>query len=261
MKSLILLVAATLSLAAFSDDEPAKTGVKPKRNPMLVKTGGFIQRPGVKPGVIAILNAQKDVPEADLAEVSKRLEKMLHVTVPVKASDFKGCAKDMAAAFKADGSDFAVFVVDCDAGAQTIGIFPDQKFAFVNIAPLRADGGEGAFLRARTRKELARAFLYLTGGASSQSDNNVMGPLFGGKDLDKIGDDAIPVDVIARVYKYLPQSGCNTRTTVPYRTAVTEGWAPAPTNEYQQAIWDKMKSAKERGPKNAIKIPPPNAKK
>jgi len=38
--------------------------------------------------------------------------------------------------------------------------------------------------------------------------------------------------------------------------AVIEGWAPAPTNAYQRAVWDEVKSEKERGPSNALKIVP-----
>jgi hypothetical protein len=29
-----------------------------------------------------------------------------------------------------------------------------------------------------------------------------------------------------------------------YRNAVMEGWAPAPTNDIQRAVWDAVKSAK-----------------
>jgi len=48
---------------------------------------------------------------------------------------------------------------------------------------------------------------------------------------------------------------------VNYKKAVAEGWAPAPTNDVQKAIWDRMKAEKERGPANAVKITPPNQKK
>ena len=49
------------------------------------------------------------------------------------------------------------------------------------------------------------------------------------------------------------------RTT--YRRACYEGWAPAPTNEFQKAIWEKVKADRERGPTTPITIPPPTQKK
>ena len=35
-----------------------------------------------------------------------------------------------------------------------------------------------------------------------------------------------------------------------YKEACEEGWAPAPTNEIQKAIWDKVRAT----PKNPMKI-------
>ena len=43
---------------------------------------------------------------------------------------------------------------------------------------------------------------------------------------------------------------------VTYGRAVREGWAPAPTNEYQKAIWDKIHAM----PTEPIKIKPETKK-
>jgi hypothetical protein len=44
--------------------------------------------------------------------------------------------------------------------------------------------------------------------------------------------------------------GMASERKVPYVKACKEGWAPAPTNEFQKAIWDKVHST----PKNPMKI-------
>ena len=44
---------------------------------------------------------------------------------------------------------------------------------------------------------------------------------------------------------------------VTYKRACEEGWAPAPTNDIQKAIWERAKADKERGPSNPIEIPMP----
>ena len=265
MKSQIMMIAtATLALVSFAaETDTAISTNAPKRkvNVLLRKTGGMIPRPGVKQGVIAILNAQKTVPASEFVAVSKAMGKLLHVGLPVRDVEIRDDKIALAEVFRAEGANYAVFVVDSDRCANALTILPEAKYAIVNINPLRAEGGEGSFLMARTRKEIIRAILFVAGGASSQADGNLMAEIKTAKDLDKLVDSEIPIDVIGRVYSYLPRTGCETRAFSTYFQACKEGWAPAPTNEYQQAIWDKMKSAKERGPKNAIKIPPPNAKK
>ena len=63
----------------------------------------------------------------------------------------------------------------------------------------------------------------------------------------------------------VPRMGDGSRTNevaavdvryVTYRQACIEGWAPAPTNDVQKAIWEKVHSEKERGPSHGLKISP-----
>ena len=39
-----------------------------------------------------------------------------------------------------------------------------------------------------------------------------------------------------------------------YEDACREGWAPAPTNDYQKAIWESVKAEQSKDPEKAIKI-------
>ena len=45
-----------------------------------------------------------------------------------------------------------------------------------------------------------------------------------------------------------PKMGISPYRRVTYKMAVKEGWAPAPTNDYQKAIWDKVKAAASPDP-------------
>lgn len=47
------------------------------------------------------------------------------------------------------------------------------------------------------------------------------------------------------------KAGMQSPRRVPYKIAVKEGWAPAPTNDYQKAIWEKVKAEKEAAAKPA----------
>ena len=69
------------------------------------------------------------------------------------------------------------------------------------------------------------------------------------KDLDKMLE-AAPVDAIQRAIESLKVYGVTPQEMSTYKKACQEGWAPAPTNEYQKAVWDKVHAA----PKNPMKI-------
>lgn len=243
MKKLMLIVVAALAVSTVAAEGK-------KINLVQRKTGGMILRPGVKQGSIAIFNAQKTVPSSEFAGVTKTLVKQLHVDMPVKDIDVKGGPGELGEWFRKDGANYGVFVVDCDKCDTALSVFPEKKFAVVNVNALKAEGGVGAFLKARTRKEVLRAILFVAGGASSQADGNLMSEIRTPRDLDKLVDDAIPVDVMIRVYSYLPRTGCENHAYVPYYQACKEGWAPQPTNDYQKAVWEKVHAP----PSKPIKI-------
>ena len=67
--------------------------------------------------------------------------------------------------------------------------------------------------------------------------------------------------VVGAMARNLNALGFKPRRRLTYRRACQEGWAPAPTNEFQKAVWEQVKADKERGPANPITIPPPNKKK
>lgn len=50
--------------------------------------------------------------------------------------------------------------------------------------------------------------------------------------------------------------GINTIAIATYRTACQQGWAPAPTNDVQKAIWDEVHTL----PSEPIKIKPESKK-
>lgn len=60
----------------------------------------------------------------------------------------------------------------------------------------------------------------------------------------------IPIDMANRYTAYLETLGVKPAHERTYRQACKEGWAPAPTNEIQQAIWNQVRQL----PTNPIKI-------
>ena len=60
-----------------------------------------------------------------------------------------------------------------------------------------------------------------------------------------------------KISTFMKDVGYLTARRDTYYGACREGWAPAPTNDVQKAIFDQVKADKERGPTNPITIPPP----
>jgi hypothetical protein len=149
-----------------------------------------------------------------------------------------------------NGEAIAVLIVDDGAWDVPMFVAPEKGWAIVNVAPLKKDSKSDAFIKARLEKEIVRAALYVCGGANSQYENSLMKPIQEAKELDMLMNSGAPMDVVGRTYNYLPSFGISPNPYVTYLQACKQGWAPAPTNDIQKAIWDKVHAT----PKNPMKI-------
>ena len=147
-----------------------------------------------------------------------------------------------------------VFVVD-NATDPAILVAPEDKWAKVNIGKFKDKN-----VKSRTQMELLRAFCYLCGGIGSEYNNPLTGFIGNPTQLDDSPIAELPIDVINRCSPYLKQLGVIPYIESTYRKACREGWAPAPTNDVQKAIWEDINATKERGPANALPIPSPKKK-
>ena len=50
----------------------------------------------------------------------------------------------------------------------------------------------------------------------------------------------VPPDVFPRMLHYIGALGIRPVVQATYKKACQEGWAPAPTNDVQKAIWEKV---------------------
>ena len=90
----------------------------------------------------------------------------------------------------------------------------------------------------------------LCGASMSNYDNPITGFVECASDLDDITDYRLPMDSLTRCKNYLESCNVTPYKRTIYRKAVEEGWAPAPTNDIQKAVWDDVHAA----PKNPMKI-------
>lgn len=214
--------------------------------------GGIVRKTEGK-GRVVYANLQQTVETKDIAKTMNVLGKYLRVridTLDAKAEDVADVNKYLL------GNDAkAVVIVVDNATDPAILVAPEDKWAKVNIGKFKDKN-----VKSRTQMELLRAFCYLCGGIGSEYNNPLTGFIGNPSQLDDSPVAELPIDVINRCSPYLKQLGVIPYVESTYRKACREGWAPAPTNDVQKAIWEDINATKERGPANALPIPPPKKK-
>lgn len=260
----IAILAALFLSAAFAEDakpavapegakpQAAAEGAKPtvsrhltpeqrrarQAQMMMRRYGGMVRKAGSAQGKVLFLDAQKRVGKDALKEAFNVIEERIHPIWEYKPAE-AAKARDVGAAMKEAGAAVGVALVD-DEGGTTLLVAPEAGWATVNVAAL--DDGCGAeALAHRVRVEILRAFALVGGGAFMQRDpivmrNDIMKP----SDLDMIKEENYGIDVAYAISAGLPQRGVMPWHETTYKKACEQGWAPAPTNDVQKAIWDKV---------------------
>ena len=247
--NLSIFVCLGALMSAWAETPPPKEKVSLKEV-LYRRNGGTLIQPHTGSGQIVYVNAQKRAPQRWLEENAAVFAKTLQLSVSVATGDFKFPNP------KRQG-EATLFVID-DPSMPSILHAPEQRWTMVNVAPLAEGRGEKpAFFAARVQKELTRGFALLAGAQTSNYPDSLLGSMTKPDDLDSFADCRLPVDILRRFAPYLKGFGIKPYIKSTYRRACREGWAPAPTNAVQQAIWDKMQAEKERGPTNGLQIPPP----
>lgn len=261
MKRLIAIMVSALALTGIGADGVVTNDVASRKGMLKriyeEKFGGMLVQPGSRKGRIGFLNAQSKIGKDEITKVVQNLHRLLKHDMSVSDVSVKGLPtwKDVEGA----GVSLAIFAVD-DATLPALLAAPEEKWSLVNVAKL----GEGlpsgavgnALLATRFRAELMRAFSLVAGGATSQYPNNIhMATEL--RQLDAMDADALTMDVILRCQNHLDKHlHITPERVVTYRRACQEGWAPAPTNDVQKAIWDKVHAM----PTAPIKIKPETKK-
>jgi len=248
MNKLILTIACVaLAGVVFAEDAtaPAASGTNVVKKARLPKgarrNGGPIVIPDSQKGVIGIMSSQKKVALADYRTLMDDFADQYKYKV-----SYADCAAVTPATAKAEmrkaGVQIAVFLTECAECEETMVCAPESHWAIVNVAAVTKDARTPVYAAARTRKELLRAFMCAAGAMDSQFEGSMMCPIKSAKDLDKVIED-LPFDAIMRAANSMKSAGVTPLQTTTYKKACEEGWAPKPTTDYQQAIWDAVHAA------------------
>ena len=252
VRALTALAAASAVIMVSAREVSAE--YRANRARQLAAQGGLVTK--VTPGkVIRVVNAQKIVPEASLNEVAVQLTGMLSLPVELTASTETDPARLL------DGKTAAVVIVREAGDSSRLLVAPEDCWAVVNVTALRADSPDVGLLQIRTAKEVCRAMALVLGASDSMMQPCLMTSIRSLKDLDDNPCVRLSPYPCNKMIENAGRLGVEMRIRTTYKRACEEGWAPAPTNDVQKAIWEKVKADKERGPTSPIRIKPPNQKK
>ena len=234
------LTAAAQVAALPEKEQAARRAAIQKR--VMEQHGGIIEREGV--GALAIVNCQE---RADISSITPKL------------NDFRKASrmviKEMPGTFRLDavkipdGISAAVFIVDNPSFPMSL-VAIEGKWGMMNVAPLLADSPDKAKADKRIAKDFVKIAALTFGGGCSQYSGSPLQPAFDSAGLDSVSGEHLTIDIVKAMSRNLTALGMKPSVRSTYRKACEEGWAPAPTNEFQKAVWDKVHSA----PKTPMKI-------
>lgn len=258
MKKLMSIICAMLTVictASTNETADAKAAFKENfQKKYYENTGGRVVKPNSGEGKIVVYNAQSKIEEKALASILDDLTKAFGMRIEVKAGANPAFDK-LDEYAKATGGAATIFLVDTATFPMSLVAF-ESGWGLVNLGKFGA--AETAVQASRVERELARTLALTCGISYAMGTSTLMIPIRKSEALDNVelpNERGNPM-ITGPIHKYMLNFGVSPVTVVTYRKACVEGWAPAPTNDVQKALWDKARSEKERGPTNAIKILP-----
>ena len=252
MKRMLLAISA-LACVATATAVPARKpepqlSAAEKQARFIRQTGGMIINWNAMKGNITIIDAQKRVPGTLVSEKVAEIARIFMCDFRYRAAENAPVSSNALQVRDNLGANVLICVVD-DPGIPSLLMAPEDKWGFVNVSRLSGDRPPEQVLLNRLGKEIWRALGYLL-TRDSFDEESVMNPVDGPAALDSLKYDSLMQEEVLRIKITLDALGVTPWDTATYRDACEEGWAPAPTNDVQRAIWEKVHSI----PKKPIKI-------
>lgn len=250
------VLSAVAAVAAMCEVHAAGKAAADGQGERLAALGGIVVQWPANAGRFMVVNAQERVSQDVLAASTKRLRDEFGIDVRLsqgKAPDVRTVRAEM----KELGAKGAIWAVDAPDLPVVLAAAEDG-WGILNVKPLLEGASSDEVANVRVARELNRLFGLLNGCCSTMMiPQCVMRPVHSVAGLDALLTSSFSPESYTKISTFMKEAGYLTARRDTYYGACQEGWAPAPTNDVQKAIWEKVKSDKERGPTNPITIPPP----
>ena len=133
-----------------------------------------------------------------------------------------------------------VMLVDGAEDAPLVTAYPEERLALVNMTALLKGVGGSGVRQDRVEKLAWRAIGHLVGCGAPDGYTCVMKPVRNMAELDAMPNKFIHPATFFKARPYFDMCGVTPARKGTYESACQQGWAPAPTNDVQKAIWEKV---------------------
>lgn len=203
-------------------------------------------------GLFVVVNAQERIPSSVVEKSVERLASAFNIDVRCQ----KGAApeiKEIPALISTLEAKGAIWVVDDSAYPISIAA-TENNWGILNVAQFSVDADDSV-RDDRFAKYAMRLFANINGASDSpMMPACVMKQAVGLRGVDALQCSDYSPEAFGKVSSFLELAGYKQCLTGTYYDACEEGWAPAPTNDVQKSIWDKVHQL----PTKPIRILPPS---
>ena len=190
-------------------------------------------------GTFLFISAQSVVDDA----VPRRITRMMRDYFTLDIRFQRGESPDVrsvATVLTKLGARGAIWIVDDPLLPLTLGACEDG-WGFVNVRAAMADKPSKPVLESRVHKLILRLFGDIHNARKTvMVPHCVMATAVGLKGLDALECAEYSPEPVGKIQEYMMEAGYKQCHVGTYADACAEGWAPAPTNKAQKAIWDKV---------------------
>ena len=235
----VICTAATAFGAFAAENTPAKPKLTPeerraRREARLAAAGGLIDLPVVGHVVRIKLETDKVTP-ADLEKTAADMRRVMHFAVEVVGRG------------QTSTNSVGALVLVAEKGKESPALLcaPEENWSVVNLSRLWEDGPDAETAKTRVRKEVWRALGFAAGAGNAPRPPCLMRNIRKPSDLDKDKIEFISPQPLMGMLNTMSQIGFAPGGQTTYRKACEQGWAPAPTNDVQKAIWKEIHTPPE----------------
>ena len=202
-------------------------------------SGGIVEK-AYRGNVLRIINTQTAANQDVVAGIVTRMRysSQLPIEVSPKAIPSEQTPIEFASSARTEKDVGAAVIIVDNPKLPIILSSPDGRWAILNVAPLKNDNTK---FSERLNKALWGAVARSVGAGSTGDRGCVFAPYANVSELDAIAASEPSPIAHNALLDVAKASGINTLFFATYRTACQQGWAPAPTNDVQQAIWDETR--------------------
>ena len=250
-----IAVATVVAAASFADGEESlspqekRARRKARIEARIAAEGGMLQKDNTE-NFARVVNCQKKVSTDFIKDVVAQFNTGLNIYVEVVEMDFMTDPFALAnKAMSIPRTGIATIIVDDDKLPSILSAM-ENGWSILNIRHLKDDLPPKAVYELRLRKEINRAFAEAAGAGLSFNKPCVMEAVYKLSDLDAITFPVVSPEAMSKISQACAKRGVPPVRTGTYKTACEEGWAPAPTNDVQKAIWNETRQL----PAKPIKI-------